>query len=320
MTHNIRALIRMVFTLFALVPIVQTSTAGDILDEQLMSDDESNFSFLDPDSFRFADEQERSVLEDIFRTEFTLDHLPSVDQELLTEALGKSGVEVQSSCTVHKSTVGHTKAFFRRWEENSKVRYEPAKSDKPASMHVHKAVGSPHVTQSPDPQPIVGDTADYPYPLSEANVVIKVIPVNLSSIVEIERTESEVRFEAYPSRILYAGLREEDRLWDEVAAKVEFGIDLDRQRLNWLELNLQKPVKAYPFIRISEFRLRYEFEDNQVVGRNVVKSVEHHMMGRLALVFRPRFDFLNELSYESCVATPPTESYLSRAMDAMASL
>lgn len=285
-----------------------------------MSDEESKFSFLDPDSYYFADEQQKSVLKDIYQTEFDLDHLPIADQELLTEALGKSGVEVQSTCKVHKETTGELKAFFRRHHEHAKVNYFPAEPGKLPSMQVYEAEGSPHITQNQEYQPIVGDTADYPYPLSEANVVIKLIPINLSSIEQTERTDSVVRFKAYPSKILYAKLREEDQLWDLVDTKVEFEVDLARKRLNWLEFQLRKPVKVYSFIRVSAFRLRYEFEDNEVVDRNVVKSVEHHMKGRLALVFQPNFDFTNVLTYESCIAPPPTESYLTRAMGAIANL
>ena len=308
------------FCVVGLALTCQFLTAEVNGESPLMSDIEPKFSFLNPDSYHFADEHQKSILKDIYRTEFDLSHLPIEDQELLTEALGKSGVEVQSTCKVHKETTGQLRAFFRKHDEHAKVNYFPAESGKPASMQVYEAEGSPHITQNQEYQPIVGDTADYPYPLSEANVVIKLIPINLSSIEVTQRTDSVAVFKAYPSKILYAKLREEDQLWDLVDTKIEFEVDLARKRLNWLDFALQKPVKAYHFVRVSAFRLRYEFEDNEVVNRNVVKSVEHHMKGRLALVFQPNFDFTNVLTYESCVAPPPTESYLTRAMDSIANL
>ena len=304
---------------FAAVPLLgQSPTEEDPDEKQLMSDPNPKFSFLDPDSYHLADESQRSLLKDIYHEEFSLDHLSVTDQQLLTEALSKSGVEVQSTCKVHKETTANVKAFFRSYDETSKIFFFPANAGQRASYQIYESLGSPHIIQDLEYQPITEDAADYPYPLSEAIAVIKPIPINLSSIAETSRADSTVTFEAYPSKLLYAKLSKEDLLWNLDDATVTFEVDLNRKRMNWLNLQLKKPVSPHILVRIAGFQLKYEFEDHEVLKRNVVKSVDHYMIGRLALVFRPNLHTTNVFTYESCVAPPPTESYLFRSMEAIA--
>ena len=290
------------------------------VENQLVSSPIHKFSFLDPDSFHLANEHQISILKEIYQEEFSLNQLPLADQRLLTEALRESGVEVQSTCTIHKETTTKMKAFLRSWHETSKINFYPAKTGQPATYHIYESVGSPHIIQDLKHQTITEDAADYPYPLSEAIAVIKPIPVNMSSISEIGRTDSTVTFEAFPSRLVYAKLRKEDQIWDLDDTTVSFEVDLGRNRINWLNLQLRKPVNPFFLVRVSAFQLKYEFEDHEMLDRNVVKSVDHHMVGRVGLIFKPNFRATNLFTYESCVASPPNESYLFRSMEAIARL
>ena len=97
-------------------------------------------------------------------------------------------------------------------------------------------------------------------------------------------------------------------------------IDLQRNRLNWLKYGLKESIKVYNFVRISDFQLSYEFVEDEALNRNVVRSVDHSMKGRLALLFRPNLKISNSFSYDTCTAPPPTESYLFRSMSAIANL
>ncbi|MCY3884632.1 MAG: hypothetical protein OXG24_06890 [Gammaproteobacteria bacterium] len=281
---------------------------------------EQKFSFLNPDSFHLADESQRKILKDIYRSEFDLSHLGEEEKTILTDALSKSGIEVQTTCVVSKETTAKVGAFFRKWNMNQTTRYFPPTPDAPYTHLIEETDLSDKKGQETKKSALSADASDYPYPLSEVNAVIKLVPVNLSSTLLLDRTAETVTYEALPSALLFANLSEQDQLWTVEDGHVVFNIDLQTNRLNWLKYELKAPVKVYNFVRISGFQLDYQFEENEELGRNVVRSVEHSMRGRLALLFTPNLQISNSFSYDSCSTSPPTDSYLFRSMSAIARL
>lgn len=281
---------------------------------------EQSFSFLNPDTFHLADKEQRETLKGIYESEFDLSHLSQEDQNILSEALSKSGIEVQSACVVNKETTAKIGAFFRNWNMVQSTKYHPPSQDHPYSHLIEETEeadkNGPPTTRRSYSQ----DATDYPYPLSEANAVIKLVPINLSTTRVVERTADSVMYEADPSELLFANLSEEDQLWTANDSRVLFNIDLGRNRLNWLKYELKESVKVYNFVRISDFQLSYEFVEDKALNRNVVRSVDHSMKGRLALLFRPNLKISNSFSYDTCSTSPPTESYLFRSMSAIANL
>ena len=296
------------------------ATMDTEFDSTSTTHNEQTFSYLNPDTFHLADNEHRKVLKDIYENEFNLSHLSADDQKVLTEALSKSGIEVQSACVVNKETSAKVGAFFRNWNMIQVTKYHPPTQEHPFSHLVEETEesdknGPPTTRRSYSQQ-----ATDYPYPLSEANAVVKLVPINLSTTKVVERTADSVTFEADPSELLFANLSEEDQLWTADDSRVVFDIDLQRKRLNWLKYELKESVKVYNFVRISDFQLNYEFVEDEALNRNVVRSVDHSMKGRLALLFRPNLKISNSFSYDSCSTPPPTESYLFRSMSAIANL
>lgn len=281
---------------------------------------EQTFSFLNPDTFHLADKGQRKILKEIYESEFDLSHLSSEDQEVLNESLSKSGIEVQSACVVNKETTAKIGAFFRNWNMVQMTKYHPPTEDHPYSHLVEETEESNDNSQAPTRRLYSQEATDYPYPLSEANAVIKIVPINLSTTQVLERTSDSATYEANPSELLFANLSEEDQLWTADDSRVVFNIDLQRKRLNWLKYELKESVKVYNFVRISDFQLNYEFVEDEALNRNVVRSVDHSMKGRLALLFRPNLKISNSFSYDTCSTSPPTESYLFRSMSAIANL
>jgi hypothetical protein len=281
---------------------------------------ERAFSFLNPDTFHLADKVERDTLKRIYESEFDLSHLSPDDQNVLSEALSKSGIEVQSACIVNKETTAKVGAFFRNWNMIQETKYHPPSPEHPYSHLVEETEESKRKDQPTKRRSYSQDATDYPYPLSEANAVIKLVPINLSTTKVVERTADSVTFEAVPSELLFANLSEEDQLWTAEDSRVVFNIDIERKRLNWLKYELKESVKVHTFVRISDFQLSYEFVEDEALNRNVVRSVDHSMKGRLALLFRPNLKISNSFSYDTCSTSPPTESYLFRSMSAIANL
>lgn len=281
---------------------------------------EQTFSFLNPDTFHLADKEQRETLKGIYENEFDLSHLSQDDQNILSEALSKSGIEVQSACVVNKETTAKIGAFFRNWNMIQLTKYHPPSQDRPYTHLVEETEESKDDSRATTRRTYSQVATDYPYPLSEANAVIKIVPINLSTVKVLERTADSVTYEADPSELLFANLSEEDQLWEADDSRVVFNIDLQRIRLNWLKYELKESVKVYNFVRISDFQLNYEFVENEALNRNVVRSVDHSMKGRLALLFRPNLKISNSFSYDSCSTSPPTESYLFRSMSAIANL
>lgn len=278
------------------------------------------FSFLNPDTFHLADKEQRETLKGIYESEFDLSHLSQEDQNVLSEALSKSGIEVQSACVVNKETTAKVGAFFRNWNMVQMTKYHPPSKDHPYSHLVEETDEADKSDQPITRRSYSQDATDYPYPLSEANAVIKLVPINLSTTKVLERTAESVTFEADPSELLFTNLSEEDQLWTAEDSRVVFNIDLQRNRLNWLKYELKESVKVHTFVRISDFQLSYEFVEDEALNRNVVRSVDHSMKGRLALLFRPNLKISNSFSYDTCSTSPPTESYLFRSMSAIANL
>ncbi|MYD79710.1 MAG: hypothetical protein F4X44_03755 [Gammaproteobacteria bacterium] len=281
---------------------------------------EQTFSFLNPDTFHLADKKQRETLKGIYESEFDLSHLSQDDQNILSEALSKSGIEVQSVCVVNKETTAKIGAFFRNWNMIQLTKYHPPSQDHPYSHLVEETEESEKNGQPTTRRSYSQGATDYPYPLSEANAVIKLVPINLSTTKVLERTENSVTYEADPSKLLFVNLREEDQLWDTDDSRVVFNIDVQRNRLNWLKYELKESVKVHTFVRISDFQLSYEFVEDERLNRNVVRSVDHSMKGRLALLFRPNLKISNSFSYDTCSSAPPTESYLFQSMSAIANL
>lgn len=281
---------------------------------------EQTFSFLNPDTYHLADNEQRKILKEIYESEFNLSHLSADEQNVLTEALSKSGIEVQSACVVNKETTAKIGAFFRNWNMIQLTKYHPPTQDHPFSHLVEETEESDKDGQPTTRRSYSQVATDYPYPLSEANAVIKLVPINLSTTRVLERTADSATYEADPSELLFANLSEEDQLWTADDSRVLFNIDLDRNRLNWLKYELKESVKVYNFVRISDFQLNYELVEDEALNRNVVRSVDHSMKGRIALVFRPNLKISNSFSYDTCTVPPPTESYLFRSMSAIANL
>ena len=296
------------------------STMDTEFDSTSTTHNEQTFSYLNPDTFHLADDEQRRALKDIYESEFNLSHLSADDQKVLTEALSKSGIEVQSACVVNKETSARVGAFFRNWNMIQVTKYHPPSQEHPFSHLVEETEESDKNGQPTTRRSYSQQATDYPYPLSEANALVKLVPINLSTTKVVERTADSVTFEADPSELLFANLSEEDQLWTADDSHVVFDIDIQRNRLNWLKYELKEPVKVHTFVRISDFQLSYEFVEDEALNRNVVRSVDHSMKGRLALLFRPNLKISNSFSYDTCSTAPPTESYLFRSMSAIANL
>lgn len=299
---------------------IEVSTETSEAPSEMHAPQEQSFSFLNPDTFHLANEEQRKVLTNIYKSEFDLSHLAAEDQSLLTEALSKSGIEVQASCVVTKETTAKVSAFFRKWNISQSTKFHPPTAANPHSHLIVETEESKKNRPDSTRQFFSRGASDYPYPLSEANAVIKLVPINLSSIEEQDRTPDSVTYKAYPSELLFANLGDEDRLWTIQDGQVAFNINLLTRRLGWLKYELRRPVKVLNFVKISTFQLSYQFEDDEDLGRNVVQSVEHSMKGRLALLFRPNLKTSNSFTYASCSSAVPTDSYLFRSMNAIANL
>ena len=159
-------------------------------------------------------------------------------------------------------------------------------------------------------QKVSDDYTEYPYPLGEARLIPKVIPVNLSTISVAERDDAQILFKAKPSALLFEKMRPEDRLLTAEQLDVEFSVDRSTERISRLSLLLSEKAKVHWAVRITDLRFDFEFEDDPSVGRNVLKRVQHYMRGRVGWVFRPNFSLTTDLEYGSCSRTPSDSSYL----------
>ena len=272
------------------------------------------FSYGNPSTFRHGSEDQQRVLRSIAESEFSLDHLPEYERELVSEALDKSGIGVQDACRVDMRAAGSLGAFFIRRKHHERTRFDP-------NLGVFETPSK----QKKDTEPTVwkrinGDYTEYPYPFGDARLIPKVIPVNLSSISVVDRDETRVKFVANPSALLFAKMPSEERILSAEQLSVEIDVDRSTRRVSRLTLYLPEGVRVYRGIRITNLKFEYEFDDDRTVDRNVLKRVNHAMRGRIGGVFRPNFSFTTNLSYNDCVGVRDEHSYLYAAIDRIRAL
>lgn len=273
------------------------------------------FSFNDPVTFHFGNEEQKAKLRSIAEEEFSLDHLSKEDQDLLNEALQYSGVEVHKSCVIERSTNGKIRAFLGRWNPEEHMTYHPSLGSK-GIAHDEK----PKDDELPDWKTVVGDYVEYPYPFSEEMVIPKAIPVNMSTIRLVSRDESEVRFTARPSSLLMAKLSEADQLVSEEDLAIEFVVDKKSKRISKQSMSLEHPVRVYRGIGIRELSVSYEFAIDPISRRHVMTNMSHTLRGNIWWVVRPSLAIDTDLNYIECLEEPTNRSYLYASMDAIRAL
>lgn len=269
-------------------------------------------SFHDPATFEFGSEKQKAQLRTIADSEFSLAHLPNTEQELVEEALRFSGIEVENACVVEKKTNAKINVFFRRMKQNEHHRFNP----RLGVMKLAQEDGEEDAVDL-DWQKIYGSYTEYPYPLGEAQVIPKTIPVNLSSVKISDRTEEYVRFNAAPSELLFAVLPPKEQILAADDLEVEFEVDLDSVRVTRQSLRLKKPKRVYFGIKIRELSVDHEYAYDAAADRNVMKSVNHSMRGRIGGMFRPNFSISTSLEYSDCEGKPREQSHLYEAIDAI---
>ena len=272
-------------------------------------------SFHDPSTFRFGSEEQKAQLRTIADTEFNLSHLPSAEQALVEEALRFSGIEVENACVVEKKANAKINVFFRRMKQNEHQRFSPR-------LGVMNLLQDDGEKDAVDPawEKIYGSYTEYPYPLGESQVIPKTIPVNLSSITISDRTEEYVRFKAAPSELLFAVLPPKEQILAADDLEVEFDVDPDSARVTRQSLRLKKPKRVYFGIKIRELNVDHEYAYDATADRNVMKSVNHSMRGRIGGLFRPNFDISTSLEYSNCDGVPREQSHLYESIDAIQKL
>ena len=232
----------------------------------------------------------------------------------MSEALDRSGIEVQDSCRVDMDAAGSLGAFFIRRKHQENTRFHP-------NLGVFETPSKKREdVESTGWKEIRGDYTEYPYPFGDARLIPKVVPVNLSSISVVDRDEESVKFVAKPSALFFAKMRPEERILTSEQLRVELDVDRHSRRMTRLTLFLPEGVRVYRGIRITSLKFEYEFEDDHMVERNVLKRVNHAMRGRIGGVFRPNFTFTTDLSYNDCVGTRDEHSYLYAAIDSIRAL
>ena len=279
-----------------------------------MGDSSTMFSFGDPTSFQNGSNEQKQILQDIAKSEFSVDHLGEYERDLVSEALDRSGIEVQDACRVDMNVTGRLGAFFVRYRHQENTRFDPVLGvfETPSEKDRDSA--------STDWKKINGDYTEYPYPFGDARLIPKVIPVNLSSIRAVDRDETRVKYMAKPSALFFAKMRPEDRILDSEQLSVEFDVDRTTRRVSVLTLFLPEAVRVYRGIKITNLRFEYEFEDDPNAERNVLKRVNHAMKGRIGGIFRPNFALTTELSYMDCSGTTEEHSYLYAAINSVSTL
>ena len=309
--HHPQSLTKLLAVIGVVIAVECWSSEGG---EPKMVDSSSMFNIGDPASFQYGlDEQKRTLLE-IAKSEFSLDHLPEHDRNLVYEALGKSGVEVHSGCKIEMEVAGSLGAFLIRRKHRETTRFDPDLGvfEVPAEKKKNAV--------SAEWKKIDRDYTEYPYPLGDARLMPKVIPVNLSSVRIIDRAEARVKYDAKPSALLFLKMRPEERILNADQLAVEFDVDRTTRRISRLSLYLPESVRVYRGIRITDLKFEYIFEDDRTVGRNVLRRVNHMMKGRIGGVFRPNFAFTTDLSYDDCSGTLGDRSYLLAAIESIREL
>ena len=273
----------------------------------------SNFNYQLPSTYENGTTSQQNTLKQIAETEFTLEHLDSETQDLVSEALSKSGIEVSASCTVERAINGSIGAFFTRTNHEEVRTFHPYRGRK-----IQKEDESDQ--SAPEWQPTYGATALYAYPFSEDELLPRVIPVDLSSIQLVERDDYEYRFSGMPSRFLTVGLTERDRILAEEHLNVQFVVDAEFRRVTRQVVRLVENVRVYFGIKIKNFEVSYEFGQDSNSDRHVLQSVHQKLAGTVWLAFRPNVDVSSEMTYYDCQGESLDRSFLFQAMDAIAKL
>ena len=175
-------------------------------------------------------------------------------------------------------------------------------------------------SQSPEWKKIKGDYTDYPYPLSDAEGLPKVVPVNLSSIRAVDHSATHIRFTAQPSALLFAGMTPKDRILSRQDLAIDFEVDRETARVTRLSMYIRKPARVYFGIKITDLVVTYYFDHDPVVERNVLIKMHHLMKGSIGLVFRPQISTDTKLTYTKCTGEAKNSSYLFESIDAISAL
>ena len=273
----------------------------------------TKFSFNEPSTFHWANEQQKATLRTIAEAEFSLDHLAQEDQDLLDEALHYSGVEVHHACVIDQNTTAKVRAFFGRWVLDRNVRYHPTLG--------FKELLDPQVDEREQKgwKKLFSDVSEYPYPFSEAQVLSKVVPIDLSSIQLQSRSDTTAQYTGLPSMLLTASVAE-DNIVEREDLAIDFSVNLETKRITTLSLYLPKSVRVYRGIRLQKLSITYEFENDPISNRNVLGSMEQSMKGRIWFLFRPKLSVASKLTYVECLEEAASQSYLYESIDAIKAL
>ena len=297
----------------SVLSLALVSCAQSMVDSEYVQPTFKQFSFNEPSSFHWANEQERATLRAIAENEFSLDHLAQEDQDLLQVALRYSGVEVYHACVIDQYTRAKFRAFFSRTATDRNVRYHPTR-------------GFKDLVKSQDEESIQSewkriytDIAEYPYPFSEAQVLAKVVPIDLSSIQLQSRSDTTAQYTGLPSILLTASVAE-DNIVEREDLAIDFSVNLETKRITTLSLYLPKSVRVYRGIRLQKLSITYEFENDPISNRNVLTSMQQTMKGRIWFLFRPKLSVVSKLKYVECLEEAASQSYLYESIDAIKAL
>lgn len=272
------------------------------------------FNVLEPATFEYATEQQKDRLKEIAEREFSLVHLPEYERELVEEALRMSGLETQSVCAIDMQVSGYLGAFLVKREHEEQTLFDPGLGVMEMPPKNKKDA------QEPRWRKVLGSYTEYPYPLGEARLIPKVIPVNLSSITVLESTDHEVKFRATPSALLFEKMKPEDQILTAEHLGIDLTVNRKTRRVSRLSLYLLEGVNVYRGIRIADVRFDFELADDAHTNQNVLTSVSHFMKGRLYWLFRPSFKFTTTLRHKRCSGEPTSYSYLFEAIDSINAL
>ena len=272
------------------------------------------FSYGEPSTFQSGTDAQQNTLRAIGEEEFSLNHLPEEERNLVEEALRKSAIEVQHSCVIEKYGGGTYRAFFNRKDMQEHLRFSPGIG---VTDLLTEGKDKP---QSPEWKKIEGDYTDYPYPLSDAEGLPKVVPVNLSSIRAVDHSATHISFTAQPSALLFAGMAPKDRILSRQDLAIDFDVDRETVRVTRQSMYIRKPTRVYFGIKITDLVVTYNFDHDPVVDRNVLTNMHHVMKGSIGLVFRPQFSVDTKLTYIECTGEAKNRSYLFESMDAISAL
>ena len=271
------------------------------------------FSFSEPSTFHNANDSQKTTLRSIAEEEFSLDHLATEDQELLGEALRYSGVEVHHSCVIDEFTNAKLAAFLVKRALDRNVRYHPTLGYKDLSASEDDELNQDSWNK------LFSSVSEYPYPFSEAQVLSKVVPIDLSSIQLLERSDSTASYTGLPSRLMIASVAE-DGIVEREDLKVDFIVNLEKKRVSSLKLYLPESVRVFRGISLRELSITYNFENDTVSNRNVLVSMDQTMKGRIWFTFRPNLSVTSTFSYVECEEEAVSQSYLFESIDAIRAL